>query len=138
VLIAADRPLLRAGIGRLLAGSGAAADAGYAGSLFEPRIEIVGEAATADAAVAACRELRPDVVLADLGLTAAGAAATAGGAVTVRPPSRATSPASGPSSGCGTGCRSPSTPTSTASSVQATPLHHPSGEQRLSASDTTP
>src|SRR3984885_13759208 len=34
VLIAADRPLLRAGIGRLLAGSGAAADAGYAGTGF--------------------------------------------------------------------------------------------------------
>jgi len=69
VLIAADRPLLRAGIALLLSSAGAAADAGFASSEPGPRIEIVGEAATTDAAAGACRELRPDVVLADLGLT---------------------------------------------------------------------
>jgi DNA-binding NarL/FixJ family response regulator len=77
VLIAADRPLLRAGIARLLSGAGAVAGAGFAGSGFEPGIEIVGEAATADTALAACRELRPDVVLADLGLPVADRGATA-------------------------------------------------------------
>jgi DNA-binding NarL/FixJ family response regulator len=35
---------------------------------------VVGEAATADQALAACSDLRPDVVLADLGLTTVGAA----------------------------------------------------------------
>jgi signal transduction histidine kinase/DNA-binding NarL/FixJ family response regulator len=57
VLIAAGRPLLRAGIARLLSGA-------------EPGIEVAGEVATTAAALAACRELRPDVVLADLGLPA--------------------------------------------------------------------
>jgi signal transduction histidine kinase/DNA-binding NarL/FixJ family response regulator len=55
VLIAAARPLLRAGIVRLL-------------SWADPGIEVIGEAATAAEALQACRELRPDVVLADLGL----------------------------------------------------------------------
>ena len=57
VLVAAARPLLRAGIVRLLSG-------------HEPGIEVVGEVATAEQALEACRELRPDVVLADLGLPA--------------------------------------------------------------------
>jgi signal transduction histidine kinase/DNA-binding NarL/FixJ family response regulator len=56
VLVAAARPLLRAGIVRLLSG-------------HEPGIEVVGEVATAQRAVEACRELRPEVVLADLGLS---------------------------------------------------------------------
>ncbi|HWN63836.1 MAG TPA: GAF domain-containing protein, partial [Streptosporangiaceae bacterium] len=55
VLIAAARPLLRAGIARLL-------------SATDPGLEVVGEAATADQVLAACVDLRPDVVLADLGL----------------------------------------------------------------------
>ena len=61
VLIAAARPLLRAGIARLL-------------SATDPGLEVVGEAATADQALTACSDLRPDVVLADLGLTSDGPA----------------------------------------------------------------
>jgi DNA-binding NarL/FixJ family response regulator/signal transduction histidine kinase len=56
VLIAAARPLLRAGIARLL-------------STTDPGLEVVGEVTTADQALDACSGLRPDVVLADLGLT---------------------------------------------------------------------
>ena len=72
VLIAAARPLLRAGIARLL-------------SATDPGLEVVGEAATADQALTACSDLRPDVVVADLGLTVAGRPAG-------RPPRRATRP----------------------------------------------
>ena len=57
VLIAAGRPLLRAGVARLLSGA-------------EPGIEVTGEVGTTDEALAAARELRPDGVLADLGLPA--------------------------------------------------------------------
>jgi DNA-binding NarL/FixJ family response regulator/signal transduction histidine kinase len=57
VLVAAARPLLRAGIGRLLSGT-------------EPGIEVLGEVATAADALDASQDLRPDVVLADLGLPA--------------------------------------------------------------------
>jgi signal transduction histidine kinase/DNA-binding NarL/FixJ family response regulator len=56
VLIAASRPMVRAGIVRLLSGT-------------EPGIEVVGEVATAADALDACRELNPDVVLADLDVT---------------------------------------------------------------------
>jgi signal transduction histidine kinase/DNA-binding NarL/FixJ family response regulator len=59
VLVAAGQPLLRAGVSRLL-------------SFAEPGIEVVGEVGTAEQALAACRALRPAVVLADLGLTAGG------------------------------------------------------------------
>ncbi|MGO9082057.1 MAG: GAF domain-containing protein [Streptosporangiaceae bacterium] len=58
VLIAAWRPVLRAGLARLL-------------SWTEPGIEVVGEAATAEQAVAACQDLRPDVALVDLSLPTA-------------------------------------------------------------------
>jgi signal transduction histidine kinase/DNA-binding NarL/FixJ family response regulator len=56
VLIAASRPMVRAGIIRLLSGT-------------EPGIEVIGEVATAADALDACRELVPDVVLADLDVT---------------------------------------------------------------------
>ncbi len=65
VLVAAARPLLRAGLARLL-------------STSDPSLEVVGEATTADQALDACSGLRPDVVLADLGLTAGGSAAVPG------------------------------------------------------------
>ena len=57
VLIAAGRPVLRAGLARLL-------------SWTEPGIEVVGEVATAEEALEACQALRPDVALVDLGLPA--------------------------------------------------------------------
>ncbi len=55
VLIAAARPLLRAGVARLLSGA-------------DPGLEVIGEVATAEQALEARACLRPDVVLADLGL----------------------------------------------------------------------
>jgi signal transduction histidine kinase/DNA-binding NarL/FixJ family response regulator len=58
VLVAASRPVLRAGLARLL-------------SWTEPGVETVGEVATAAQALEACRALRPDVALVDLGLRAA-------------------------------------------------------------------
>ena len=57
VLVAAGQPVLRAGLARLL-------------SWNEPGIEVIGEVATAEQALDACRTLRPDVVLVDLGLPA--------------------------------------------------------------------
>jgi DNA-binding NarL/FixJ family response regulator/signal transduction histidine kinase len=65
VLIVAARPLLRAGIARLL-------------SATDPGLEVVGEAATAEQALDACSGLRPDVVLADLVLPV-GLGLTSGG-----------------------------------------------------------
>jgi signal transduction histidine kinase/DNA-binding NarL/FixJ family response regulator len=56
VLVAARQPALRAGLARLLAWT-------------EPFLEVVGEAATAGEAVDACRAMRPEVALADLGMT---------------------------------------------------------------------
>jgi len=59
VLIAAARPALRAGLARLL-------------SATDPGLKVTGEAATAEQALEACSDLRPDVVLADLALAAGG------------------------------------------------------------------
>jgi signal transduction histidine kinase/DNA-binding NarL/FixJ family response regulator len=56
VLVAAAQPMVQAGLSRLL-------------SWTEPGVEVVGEAGTAADALEACRALRPDVVLAGLGLT---------------------------------------------------------------------
>jgi signal transduction histidine kinase/DNA-binding NarL/FixJ family response regulator len=60
VLIAARRPVLRAGLARLL-------------TWTEPGAEIVGEVETADRALEACEALHPDVALVDLGLPVPGA-----------------------------------------------------------------
>jgi len=59
VLVGAGQPVLRAGLARLLSWS-------------EPGIEVIGEVASAEQALDACRALRPDVVLVDLGLPADG------------------------------------------------------------------
>jgi len=59
VLVVARQPALRAGLARLLAWT-------------EPFLEVIGEAATADEAVHACRTMRPEVALADLGITGGG------------------------------------------------------------------
>ncbi len=57
VLVAAGRPVLGAGLARLL-------------TWTEPGIEVVGEVGSAAEAAEACAALRPDVALVDLGLTA--------------------------------------------------------------------
>ena len=56
VLVAGGRPVLQAGLARLL-------------TWTEPGIEVVGEVGTAAEAAQACVALRPDVALVDLGLT---------------------------------------------------------------------
>jgi signal transduction histidine kinase/DNA-binding NarL/FixJ family response regulator len=57
VLVAAGRPVLRAGLARLLAWT-------------EPGVEVVGEVGAVQQALEACQALRPDVALVDLGLSA--------------------------------------------------------------------
>jgi signal transduction histidine kinase/DNA-binding NarL/FixJ family response regulator len=59
VIVAAGRPVLRAGLARLL-------------SWTEPGVEVVGEVGTVEQALEACQVLRPDVALVDLGLPADG------------------------------------------------------------------
>jgi signal transduction histidine kinase/DNA-binding NarL/FixJ family response regulator len=59
VLIAARRPVLRAGLARLL-------------TWTEPGAEVVGEVETAGQALEACQALRPDVALVDLCLPVTG------------------------------------------------------------------
>ena len=66
VLVGAGQPALRAGLARLLSWS-------------EPGIEVIGEVATAEQALDACRTLRPDVVLVNLGLPAGGGPDEGGG-----------------------------------------------------------
>ena len=72
VLVAAGRPLLRAGLVRLL-------------SLTGPGITVVGEAATTAEALVACAELSPDVVVADLRLERAPVSPALVGPVLVSP-----------------------------------------------------
>jgi signal transduction histidine kinase/DNA-binding NarL/FixJ family response regulator len=57
VLIAAARPVPRAGLARLL-------------SWTEPGVEVVGEVGTAEQALEACQAMHPDVALVDLSLAA--------------------------------------------------------------------
>ena len=57
VLVAAGRPVLRAGLARLLTWS-------------EPGVQVIAEVGTAEQALEACQALRPDVALVDLGLPA--------------------------------------------------------------------
>ncbi len=59
VLVAARRPVLRAGLARLL-------------TWTEPGVHVIGEVGTAEEAVEACTALQPDVLLADLALPGPG------------------------------------------------------------------
>ena len=59
MLLAARRPVQRAGLARLL-------------TWAEPGIEVVAEAATTGQARSACADLHPDVIVADLGLPPGG------------------------------------------------------------------
>ncbi|HEY2507016.1 MAG TPA: GAF domain-containing protein [Streptosporangiaceae bacterium] len=72
VLIVARRPLLRAGLSRLL-------------TWTEPGAEIVGEVPDTDQAVAACQALKPDVALVDLGLRPTGQGDVTGALLAAQP-----------------------------------------------------